>query len=299
MNLKTRSCPLCSRESAAVYAESNFDATKLNEFAYASRKLPEYMHHRLLLCDACDVVYASPVPELDELQAGYLDAAYDSQVEAKFAALTYAANVKSFYHRLADRNGALDIGAGDGAFCEELINLGFTDVVGLEPSSAPIEVATPKAKACLRQEMFTKDQFPSGELSLVTCFQTIEHVPEPAELCREAARLLKPGGALCLVAHNRRSISCKLLGRKSPIFDIEHLQLFSPKSLQKLLTDAGLTAVTVKPLFNRYPLAYWMKLFPFPNLVKSGLIRGVERMGIGKIPITIPPGNLVAWGFRP
>lgn len=298
MNLKTRSCPLCLSESTAVYAESSFDPSKLNEFAYASRKLPEYMHHRLLLCKTCDLVYASPVPQADELQAEYLEAAYDSQVEAGFAARTYAASINSLCDQLPDRKGALDIGAGDGAFCEELLKLRFTEVVGLEPSSAPIAAAAPKAKSCLRQEMFTKGSFSPGQFSLVTCFQTIEHVSEPAELCREAVELLKPGGALCLVAHNRRSLSCMLLGRKSPIFDIEHLQLFSPRSLRKLLTDAGLSNVTVKPLFNRYPLAYWMKLFPFPNGIKGGLLRGAQWTGIGKIPVTIPPGNLIAWGTR-
>lgn len=298
MKLTTRSCPICSKDSADIFAESNFDPSKLDQFAYASRKIPEYMHHRLLLCRDCDLVYASPVPADDELRDGYVDAAYDSQVEARFAARTYADSVRLLCDRLPDRVGALDIGAGDGAFCEQLLDLGFTDVVGLEPSSSPIEVATAKAKSCLRQEMFTQGLFPEGRFSLITCFQTIEHVPQPRQLCQEAARLLKPGGALCLIAHNRRSISCRVLGRKSPIFDIEHLQLFSPQSLRALFAGAGLTKVVVKPLFNRYPLSYWTKLFPFPRTLKTNLIRGLERTGVGRIPITIPPGNLVAWGFR-
>jgi SAM-dependent methyltransferase len=294
-----RPCPLCGKSTdSTLFADARVESDRLGEFAYASRKLPEYMHLRLLLCGTCDLVYANPVPDRSELQTSYEAAAYDSQVEAEFAAKTYASQVRSFSQQLVDHVGALDIGAGDGAFCEQLLSLGFTNVVGLEPSSAPIAVAKPIVRDCLRQEMFTNGQFSAGQFSLVTCFQTIEHVPEPLEVCREAVRLLKPGGALCVVGHNRRSFSCRVLGRKSPIFDIEHLQLFSPKSMRRLLTEAGLRNIVVKPILNCYPVSYWAKLFPFPATMKQMVIRGLGITRIGKIPLIVPAGNLVAWGFR-
>ncbi len=46
--------------------------------------------------------------------------------------------------RVKCRDGALDIGTGDGAFLAELLRAGYTDVIGIEPSSAPIEAAAPK-----------------------------------------------------------------------------------------------------------------------------------------------------------
>src|SRR4051812_20997062 len=124
MKLQPRPCPLCAVSSNELFAEPNIDPQRLNQFAYASRKNPEYMHHRLLYCRNCDLVYASPVPNLDDLQVGYQDAAYDSQVEASFAARTYAASIRSMCNELSDKAGALDIGAGDGAFCGELQSLG-------------------------------------------------------------------------------------------------------------------------------------------------------------------------------
>lgn len=293
-----RRCPLCARETGVLFAEASVDPKRLGEFAYASRKIPEYMHLRLLHCPVCDLVYASPVPAPSELEDAYREAAYDSKVEAEYAAQTYAAQVRRFYERLPDRAGALDIGAGDGAFCGQLQALGFRDIIGLEPSSAPIAAAEPAVRDCLKQEMFLPGRFAGNSFSLVTCFQTIEHVSQPKELCQEAARILKPGGALCLVGHNRRSLSCRILGRKSPIFDVEHLQLFSPDSLRRLLTEAGLVDITVRPFFNRYPLAYWTRLFPFPRVIKNLLIQGLNVTGIGRIPVPLPAGNLVAWGFR-
>ena len=42
------SCPLCGdNQSSSLFAEARLDPARLGEFAYASRKLPEYMHHRI------------------------------------------------------------------------------------------------------------------------------------------------------------------------------------------------------------------------------------------------------------
>ncbi len=293
-----RTCPICVSSSGVLFAEAKIDTARLDQFAYASRKLPEYMHHRLLLCRSCDLVFASPVPDPSELESAYEAAAFDSQLESNYAARTYAAVLRPILDQLPDRSGTLDIGAGDGAFCGELQLLGFTDVIGLEPSSAPIAAAAADVRGCLRQDMFTPAMFPAEQFSLITCFQTIEHVSNPLELCREAVRLLKPGGVLCIVAHNRRSISCRVLGRRSPIFDMEHLQLFSTRSLLVMLSEAGLKSVNVKTLFNRYPIAYWARLFPFPSGMKNSVLWMLRASRLGNIPVKLPAGNLIAWGFR-
>src|SRR4051812_23654616 len=126
IKMLARSCPVCGSEDASrVFAESNFDPSKLDEFAFASRKLPEYMHHRIIACPVCDLLYASPVPPREDLFDAYEAAAFDSGVEAHHAARTYRRFLKAICRRLPDRVGALDIGTGDGAFLEELVDFGF------------------------------------------------------------------------------------------------------------------------------------------------------------------------------
>lgn len=286
------------KSSSLLFAEARLDTSRLDSFAYASRKNPEYMHHRLLLCEDCDLIYASPVPDHSELASAYEVAAFDSQRESEYAARTYATALSPVIGRLPDRTSALDIGAGDGAFCSKLLNMGFENVLGLEPSLAPLEAAAPHIRHCLRKEMFTPGLLPDSHFSLVCCFQTIEHVLTPLALCKEAVRILKPGGALCIVAHNRRAVSSRILGRRSPIFDVEHLQLFSPNSITKLLSQAGLQSIETRTLWNTYPLSYWARLFPFPRRVKGSLIRALNMSHIGNIPVSLPAGNLVAWGTR-
>jgi hypothetical protein len=117
-------------------------------------------------------------------------------------------------------------------------------------------------------------------------------------MCRSAFKLLRSGGALFLIGHNRRSFSARLLGKKSPIFDIEHLQLFSPVSGKNLLEHAGFSNIELKPILNRYPLHYWLKLFPVPNGLKLRLITFLKMIKIGYVPLPLPAGNMAVIGYK-
>lgn len=299
MEMITRACPLCgSSDTGNVFAEANFELDRLDSFAFASRKMPEYMHYRLIDCPTCDLLYASPVPREDYLAEGYGEAAYDSGVEAHYAAATYANTLSSFIERLPDRHGALDIGTGDGAFLECLLEHGFDGVVGVEPSRAPIAAAREDVRPLIREGIFRGDDFSPESFSLVTCFQTLEHLNDPLEMTREVRQLLKPGGAAFFICHNRRALSAQLMGRKSPIFDIEHLQLFSPRSARYLLEQTGFTNVGVMKIVNRYPLRYWLRLVPLPQDMKRPLIAALDRIGVGGWSLSVPVGNIAVVGFK-
>jgi SAM-dependent methyltransferase len=148
-------------------------------------------------------------------------------------------------------------------------------------------------------DVFGPDLHPEDSLSLVTCFQTIEHVPDPARLVRDAARMLKPGGILALVCHDRRAPVNRVLGLRSPIVDIEHLQLFSPASVTRLLEGAGLMEIGHRTIRNRDPLRYWARLLPLPTWSAELTERLLDRARVGDRPLSLPVGNLLAWGRRP
>jgi SAM-dependent methyltransferase len=283
-----------STDQSHVLAESNIDFEKLNRFAFASRKNPEYMHPRLIECPVCHLLYGSPVLSMETLAAAYQTADFDTGAEAHYASATYAAEIRKIISRLPDRDGALDIGTGDGAFLEQLIDLGFQNVLGVEPSEAPYSAAKPEIREKIRLGLFRAEDFPAASFSLVTCFHIMEHVPDPFALVQSARSLLKPGGALVIVAHNRKAASARILGFKSPIFDVEHLQLFCLETAKDLLKRAGYRDVNVAPLWNRYPLHYWMRISPMP----FGMKRFAEKSSWGRTPVSLPAGNLVCTGFQ-
>jgi hypothetical protein len=147
LNFVPRTCPLCGADDAQVLVESTIDEGKLTASAFASRKVPEYMHSRIVECNLCGMLYANPVLRQEDLEDAYKDASFDSEVESRLAAITYRALLEPHLGALSGRTSALDIGAGDGAFLEELLALGFTDIVGVEPS----EIAHPGCQACYSQ----------------------------------------------------------------------------------------------------------------------------------------------------
>jgi SAM-dependent methyltransferase len=303
--MAARACPVCGSVAATVFAEQRIDPAALDGFAFASRKQPEYMHYRLVACPVCDLIYASPAPGPETLAGAYLTAGFDSSDESKWAARTYRSLLRPVLASLGDPHhaaprgvhSALDIGAGDGAFLEELLAAGFGHVEGVEPSDAPRMSAKDHIRPFIHEGLFSPAVFEGRRFDLITCLQTIEHVHEPLALCREAWSLLTEGGALFIVCHNRRAASAKLLGRHSPIFDVEHLQLFSPRSLRQLLGESGFTDVSVRPVFNSYPVRYWARLAPVPARLKA---KTQEALGgrLGSLRVMLPAGNIAAWGYR-
>jgi SAM-dependent methyltransferase len=175
---------------------------------------------------------------------------------------------------------------------------GFDGVGGVEPSRAPIAAARTDVRPLIREGVFSGGDFVPGSFSLVTCFQTLEHLNDPLAMTHGVWKLLKPGGAAFFICHNRRALSARLLGRKSPIFDIEHLQLFSPQSARYLLEQTGFTNVKVMPIVNRYPLHYWLRLLPFPQNMKRSLIETLDRLGVGGWSLSVPVGNIAVIGFK-
>ena len=271
---------------------------ELDGFAFASRKLPEYMHPRLIECDLCGMLYADPALSPGTLASAYESAAFDSGIEAYYASATYARHLRKILTLLPDLNGAIDIGTGNGALLEQFLALGFQNVTGVEPSVAPIASAKAQIKPLIRCGIFRPDEFPANSFSVISCFQTLEHLWDPGEITRAAYGLLKPGGAFAVVVHNRRSMSARILGMKSPIFDIEHLQLFCPSTIRNLIERQGFRNIRVSTLLNRYPIRYWVKLLPLPRRLKHRLLRLLAASTLGDVSLSLPAGNLICIGFK-
>ncbi|HEY3613189.1 MAG TPA: class I SAM-dependent methyltransferase [Gaiellales bacterium] len=294
-----RACPVCGATSGRELALASVDAAALDEYAFASRKFPEYMHHRLVECPVCDLVYADPVLDVGAIGEAYGAAAFDSKEEAVYASRTYARLVRALLPRLGGTGAALDIGTGEGSLLEQLLDLGFGRVRGYEPSAAPLAAASPRVRELIVHDVFDAGRAAAdGPYDLITCCMTIEHVPDPAQLCRDAHALLAPGGALMIVCHDRRAPLNRALGMRSPIIDIEHLQLFSQASARALLERTGYASVGVRPFANRYPLHYWLKLAPLPRGPKGALVAGARHGALRRLSFPLPVGNLAVTGFR-
>ncbi len=281
-----------------LFMEESFDQTRLSGFSYASRKEPEFMCHRLVQCTVCDLVYVNDPPRQDELAAAYHVAEYDTSEEADDAASAYIRAIQPLLAHLPQKQRALEIGTGNGIFLEKLASLGFSDLVGVEPSAAAIAAAPERRRAWIREGIFREEDFEPRTFDLICCFMTMEHVADPGAIARSAFRLLRKGGAFVTVTHDYRSLVNRMLGKRSPIIDIEHMQLFSARSIDELFKRSGYSDIHVRTFSNSYPIPYWIRLAPLPSFMKRIAISTLTALGAGHVNLTFNVGNTCAFGFR-
>ncbi|MGO4416939.1 class I SAM-dependent methyltransferase [Cupriavidus sp. KB_39] len=279
--------------------KQNIDPALMSAFSFASRKLPEFMNHQLVQCPTCDLVYANDPPDQSILAHAYHLASFDSAQEADDAAAAYGEAVLPVLSRLTSKESALEIGAGTGIFLDVLRSQGFKVTLGVEPSSAAIAAAPPHRQSWLTEAIFRESDFQLESFDFICCFMTLEHVRDPCEIVSAASRLLRPGGAIALVTHDYRSGINRLLGKRSPIIDIEHMQLFSPKSIRYLLERNKFDSIIVHSFQNRYALRYWMRLLPLGVGLKQNMIKGLDAIGMADMKLSFNVGNMLSFGYRP
>lgn len=294
-----RACPVCHGRTHAPFADERIDPSRVGTLTYASRKPPEFMCLRLVRCTRCDLVYAPTPPAEDFLHSAYAEADFDSGPEAVAAARTYSKALAPHVARLAGRRAAVDVGAGSGPLLPWLQQCGFSPVIGIEPSRAAIDAAPPAVRPLLRKGVFSADILEGVTPSLICSFMTLEHLPDPGAFVATAHRLLEARGALAVVVHDWRAPLNRLLGLKSPIIDVEHLQLFSPRALRTLLERAGFDAIELRPIRNAYPLRYWVRLTPLPSALKRLALGLLNALGLADRSLALNVGNMLAVGIKP
>jgi len=300
-SMRHRDCPVCGETAAtaALFLAASLDEAKLTASSFASRKAPEFMSYRLVRCAVCSVVFASEAPAAGALANAYHAADYSSSEEAACAAEVYHRALEPHLGTLPARDIALEIGTGTGVFLSHLRTLGFSQPVGIEPSPAAIAAAADDIKPCIREGIFTGDEFPENSVSLACCFMTLEHVPEPRDFVEAAFRMLTPGGMIALITHDYTAPLNRTLGKRSPIIDIEHMQLFCPAALRHLVTGAGYDVLGIESIRNVYPLSYWMSLLPLPAAIKRTMQQVAATAHVAHARIGFDVGNLLTVAQKP
>ena len=155
----------------------------------------------------------------------------------------------------------LDVGCGGGLLAEALDAKG-AKVTAIDVTNANIEVAKLHAKKMqvdINYKLITAEDLAKKEsksYDVVSCLEVIEHVPDPGQLIKACADLLKPGGHMFLSTLNRnpRSFVTAIVGAEY-IFNIlpkgthEWSKFIKPSELEKFMRDAGIKLIESKGMF--------------------------------------------------
>jgi hypothetical protein len=86
---------------------------------------------------------------------------------------------------------------------------------------------------------------------------------------------------------------------RSPIIDIEHTYLYSPRTIAALLSGLGFEVKETGSVKNRCSLSYLMRLVPVPSVLKKSFLAILDGAGLGRVPLRVPLGNLYLIARKP
>ena len=294
MQNSNRKCPCCNNFGILKFP-SKIDDTLLSSKSYSSRKIPELMHYSYFECMKCRTLFVDELPSSEFLENSYNDAQFVSRKDSAYAAQTYFKELLRL--NLLNAGKLLDIGCSDGAFISIVKSKSVMEVMGVEPSIHAINNSDLSVRENIQHTTLENFQRKYG-FNIVTCFQTIEHVNDLNGLVVKSKEHLLDQGHLVFVCHDRLSLVNRILGERSPIFDIEHLQILNKKGVRLLLKRNGFTDIRVKAIPNRYPIAYWLLLSPIPSAVKRSVDQRRNRWYLSW-GVRLRVGNVLAVGKKP
>ena len=147
----------------------------------------------------------------------------------------------SWFSRFGIGREVLDVGCGLGQFVEVANRSGWI-AEGLELSSEAVEFACRQGLPVQKLD-FLSTVIKPNSYDLVTLFEVIEHVPNPAEFLYRAGEVVRPGGLVYLTTPNFASVGRYLLGEDWKVVDPAHLTYFTPRTLRALVKKTRLFEV--------------------------------------------------------
>jgi len=147
---------------------------------------------------------------------------------------------------------AVDIGCGGGILTESMAAAGAT-VIGIDMADGPLSVARlhqHESGAEVDYRKLTAEELAAneaGEYDVVTCLEMLEHVPDPSQVIKSCAELVKPGGHVFFSTINRnpKSFLFAIVGAEYvlkllPSGTHEYAKFIRPSELEAWARKAGL-----------------------------------------------------------
>jgi SAM-dependent methyltransferase len=242
-------------------------------------------------CQACGLVYTNEIPSPAELEAVYGAAFF--KVGQKFAGQSEGVgivNATSRMRRVLELDGVgrarwLDVGCATGDFLEAARRVGIGDITGVELSAYAVEQATSRGFDVVRAD-FADVELQPGSFDVITMWDYIEHVPDPAASARKAFEALRPGGYLVISTGDAESRAARLMGRFWHLMiPPRHLYFFTPDTLVRLLQDSGLLMMRIDRPGKRVPLdfAVWKAAIMLAPPLAPAVLRAATGLGLGRL----------------
>ncbi len=299
IEFRNTKCANCSTYSSSkIVYESNITHRDLTKEVFSARRIPDRRRYTWVRCLKCGLMRSDPIANVD-YSALYETSTFDYGGEIGGLKGTYLKILKRARRNIRNTDSILEVGGGNGFFLEALVDAGFQDVSGIEPSKQAIQSSRLDIKPKMILGMMGPGKVENHKYDVVTMFHVLDHLEFPDITIKECFESLKPGGTFVVAVHNVESMSARILGSRSPIVDVEHTYLYSRKTGVQLFSNAGFTQIQCSSYANRYSLAYLIQLVPIPRILKERVLKSKLSVLLSRIRFTLPLGNIWIAGVKP
>jgi SAM-dependent methyltransferase len=237
-------CPLCAHSAARSVQQLTGEQLAKLWRAFGHEFTPEAWGRIqpqsavvLRCCQGCGFRFFDPslagneafYRELEEGEAYYAQARPEFQRTLGFARRNRLRRV-------------LDVGCGSGAFLD-LARQAGCETCGVELNSVAGRKAAAKGHRVFSRLLRELDRSQTGGgFDLISFFQVLEHVAEPAKVLEQASLFLNPGGWISVSLPSSEGV-CRLARLEPHQWPPHHISLWRPADLPQLGRAAGLKLV--------------------------------------------------------
>lgn len=165
----------------------------------------------------------------------------------------------------------VDIGCGGGILSEAMSKKGAF-VTGVDMAEKALNVAKLhqiESKTTVDYRLSTAEELSASQkecFDVVTCLEMLEHVPQPADIIKSCADLVKPGGSVYFstINKNLKSFLYAIVGAEHllkllPIGTHEYSKFIKPSEIDTWARDSMLelndsVGLAYNPIFEKYSL---------------------------------------------
>lgn len=274
-----------SRQQAAGHGE-----VSMEEYACTSRHHGKFF--QVVKCRTCHLRALFPLPSAIEVEDAYTRVRDDEylsiEIPRRIAFSKLLLRLQRYVH---PPRKLLDIGCYTGIFPRLARDAGY-DAYGVEPSHWAANIAAERLPGKIHQGYLATAPFPPASFDVVTSWDVIEHVTDPAREIAQMAAALKPGGWLFLSTMHSEAPIVKLLGARWPWYMPMHLVYFTPKTLAQFVKNAGLTPQAIEPYPHYTTIQYVLwKLEPTLGPIARALARSAKVAGLSQHIVKIDLGD--------
>ncbi len=200
-----------------------------------------------MICSRCRHIFWDHIPSVNDLYEYYEDRYSDehSQLNIQEENLEYYRNhireLLSYLNLSASDVAIVDFGCSFPFLLIEARRSGFSDTVGVELDRNACEFGARNGVSMLSPEEFLSN-VPDESVGIIRFSHTLEHLTDPVSVLCETTKKLRSGGLAYITQP-----SYPVFAYAASVMDIEdsiypeHLHFFSPISLARLVSQAGLT----------------------------------------------------------